>query len=518
MPREGERSPTARRERRSQPRRRPAAARAAVRGVILLQFAANGAGAALVVIYLRWLFPVELPTGEEQQAINVAVFSAYLLITIVLAAPVNAMQLRRAVSWVREGREPTEHERRETVTQPFQQTASAFLGWVGGAVIFGVLNEGTARVSVGIALAGLVTCSMLFLLLERHFRPIFALALEHTELPTSRREILPRLMLAWWLGSAIPLLAIGLAPLTVPEDQRDELFRSWQVTVLLVTCLAGGGLIMRAAAGSVAGPINRVRNSMRRVEQGDLDTRVPVDNLGEIGRLSAGFNSMVQGLREREELFALLDQQVGPEVARRAFEEKPSLGGGRRMVTVLFVDLHGYTAYSEQHAPEEVVDMLNRFFSVVVAVVQTEGGHVNKFEGDAALCVFGAPEDQPDHAARALRAASQLPVAFAARREALEAGIGVATGEAVAGYVGTEHRYEYTVIGDVVNVANRLCDVAKERPARVVAAAETVESAGEDVTTTWRPAGVVQLRGRSADTPVFEPVLEAPVVGATRES
>jgi adenylate cyclase len=476
-----------------------------VRGVVLLQFAANGAGAALVVVYLRWLFPVELPAGEEQQAINVAVFSAYLFVTIVLAAPVNAHRLRRAVSWVREGREPTPRERHDTLTQPFQQTASAFLGWLGGAVIFGLLNEGSARASIGIALAGLVTCSMLFLLLERHFRPIFALALEHTDLPESRREILPRLMLAWWLGSAIPLLAIGLAPLTVPADQRDELFRSWQVTVLLVTCLAGGGLIMRAAAGSVAGPLNRVRNAMRRVEQGDLDSQVPVDNLGEIGRLSAGFNAMVQGLREREELFALLDQQVGPEVARRAFEEKPSLGGGRRVVTVLFVDLQGYTAFSEHHAPEEVVSMLNRFFSVVVAVVQAQGGNVNKFEGDAALCVFGAPEDQADHAARALRAAAKLPPAFAALGEDLEAGIGVATGEAVAGYVGTERRYEYTVIGDVVNVAHRLSDVAKQRSGHVVAAAETVEGAVGDVASSWRPAGSVQLRGRSTETPVFEP-------------
>jgi adenylate cyclase len=174
------------------------------------------------------------------------------------------------------------------------------------------------------------------------------------------------------------------------------------------------------------------------------------------------------------------------------------------MVTVLFVDLHGYTAFSEAHSPEEVVDMLNRFFSVVVRVVQDEGGHVNKFEGDAALCVFGAPEDQPDHAARALRAAARVPVAVAELPDDPDAGIGVATGEAVAGYVGTEHRYEYTVIGDVVNVANRLCDLAKEHPGHVLAAAETIAAAGESAGR-WCEAGVVQLRGRVADTPVFEP-------------
>jgi adenylate cyclase len=492
-------------ERRSTRRRQPAAARAAVRGVILIQALANSAGALVVFAYLYWLFPVELPDAEAEQSINITVFGLYLFVTMVLAAPINGLNLRRAMSWVREGREPTPAERKETLTQPLWQTASAFCGWLGAAVIFGILNENSARVSVGIVLAGLVTCSILYLMLERHFRPIFALALEGAELPENRREILPRLMLAWWLGSAIPLLAVAVAPMTAPDD--TELSRGWEVSLLVVTCLAGGGLIMRGAAGSVAGPINMVRRAMRRVEAGDLDVRLPVDNLGEIGRLEAGFNSMVHDLRERAELFDLLDQQVGPEVARRSLQQKPSLGGGRRVVTVLFVDLHGYTAYSESHTPEEVVDMLNRFFGVVVRVVQQEGGHVNKFEGDAALCVFGAPDDQPDHAERALRAAANLPLAVGQLPDDPDAGVGVSTGEAVAGYVGTEHRYEYTVIGDVVNVASRLCDLAKTRPGRVLAAAETVAAAGRGLgVETWRSGGSVQLRGRSTPTPVFEPV------------
>jgi adenylate cyclase len=476
-------------------------------GVVLLQLLANGAGAVVVLTYLRWLFPVELPSDGLDQTLNAVVFGTYLFLTFIIAAPLNALMLRRAVAWVREGREPTADERQETFIQPFRQTASAFLGWVGAALIFGVLNERGARVSVGIALAGLVTCSMLYLLLERHFRPIFALALEDAELPEHRREILPRLMLAWILGSAIPLLALGLAPLVTPDESTTA---SWRLAVLLITAIVAGGLVMRAAAGSVSGPVNRVRAALRQVEQGNLDTALRVDDLGEIGRLQAGFNAMVEGLREREALHELLDQQVGPEVARHALLERPSLGGSRRLVTVLFADLHGYTAYAEHHSPEEVVAMLNRFFGAVVDVVTAEGGHVNKFEGDAALCIFGAPEDQPDHAERALRAAAALPVTLATLPDEPEAGIGVATGEAVAGYVGTSHRYEYTVIGDVVNVASRLCDLAKQTPGRVLAAAETIVAAGERAAPGidgdgWRSAGSVQLRGRTADTPVFEP-------------
>src|SRR5690606_1899662 len=127
--------------------------------------------------------------------------------------------------------------------------------------------------------------------------------------------------------------------------------------------------------------------------------------------------------------------------------------------------------------------------------------------------VFGAPDDQPDHAARALRAAARLPLAVARLLpDDPDAGVGVATGEAVAGYVGTEHRYEYTVIGDVVNVANRLCDLAKGRPGRVLAAAETVAAAGGDEPSLgrWSSAGVVTLRGRTTPIPVYEPPTAAP--------
>jgi adenylate cyclase len=163
-------------------------------------------------------------------------------------------------------------------------------------------------------------------------------------------------------------------------------------------------------------------------------------------------------------------------------------------VTVLFVDLQGYTRYSERHSPEEVVAMLNRFFRVVVAVVNREGGWVNKFEGDAAMCIFGAPGDQPDHAARALRAAAALPRELARTADVLPAGVGVATGEVLAGFVGTAERYEYTVIGDVVNLAARLCELAKEQRSGVLADAHTVDGAGRPEE--WVDVGRVRIRGR----------------------
>ncbi len=135
---------------------------------------------------------------------------------------------------------------------------------------------------------------------------------------------------------------------------------------------------------------------------------MPVDDGSEVGRLQAGFNAMVAGLREREQLRDLYGRQVGADVAREALERGIALGGETRDVSALFVDVVGSTQLAHRERPERVVALLNEFFNVVVDAVHDRGGLVNKFEGDAALCVFGAPVPQEDHAARALACAREL--------------------------------------------------------------------------------------------------------------
>jgi adenylate cyclase len=179
---------------------------------------------------------------------------------------------------------------------------------------------------------------------------------------------------------------------------------------------------------------------------------------------------------------------------------------------VLFVDLIGSTALAQQQPPAEVVATLNALFGAVVRVVGAEGGWVNKFEGDGCLCVFGAPAPQPDHAARALRAARVLHcelVDLAGRHPGLDAGIGVSSGPVVAGNVGTEERYEYTVIGDPVNEAARLVEEAKLQPMRVLASQASVERAGDEGRS-WSKVGELTLRGRSAPTCAYVPSGQLP--------
>lgn len=181
---------------------------------------------------------------------------------------------------------------------------------------------------------------------------------------------------------------------------------------LAATALALGGLAlvvglaaMTLTARSLADPIVGVRRALKRVQRGESG----VYDGSEVGLLQAGFNQMVEGLAERERLRDLFGRQVGEDVARKALEEGLPLGGEVRDVAVLFVDMVGSTQLAADRPPEEVVELLNELFAIVVEVAAEHGGAVNKFEGDAALVVFGAPLDHDDAAGGALAAGRELP-------------------------------------------------------------------------------------------------------------
>jgi adenylate cyclase len=152
-----------------------------------------------------------------------------------------------------------------------------------------------------------------------------------------------------------------------------------------------------------------------------------------------------------------------------------------------------------------VVAALNRFFEVVVSVVDEHGGLVNKFEGDAALCIFGAPLKLNDPAAAALAAAREMVTRLRSEVPELDAGVGVSQGIVIAGNIGATRRLEYTVIGDPVNEAARLTEQAKERPERVVASQRIVDRADAGERNRWTLLEPMLLRGRLEPTVLAVP-------------
>ncbi|MBV8983903.1 MAG: adenylate/guanylate cyclase domain-containing protein [Acidimicrobiia bacterium] len=457
--------------------------------------------------------------GIGWSKVDFIIFGAYLPVAFVACGLRSAHSYKRATVWLGENRSPTRDEQRRTLRLPLQEAAEGMVPWVVAAVIWVTLNLAyygnsstfAIRVGLSILLGGLATSALVYLLVERTFRPLFALALAG-DVPerSGAMSVRARLMLSWALGADLFLIMIGLTFLGRPAHHPPSAISIW---FLVDTGLFAGAIVLYVAARSVADPLRDLRQAVGRVRSGDLDVEVEVDDGAEVGLLQAGFNKMVAGLRERRQLQDLFGRYVGEDVAREALEHGVRLGGERREVSALFVDLLGSTTLAQTRSPDDVVDLLNRFFDIVVRTVAAEGGWVNKFEGDGALCVFGAPMAQDDHATRALRAARTIRreiLALSASEAGIDAAVGVSSGTVVAGNVGAEQRYEYTVIGDPVNQAARLTDEAKHRLGRVLASEEAVARADGE-SRSWVVADELRLRGRSDPTLVFEPAPSASV-------
>jgi adenylate cyclase len=248
---------------------------------------------------------------------------------------------------------------------------------------------------------------------------------------------------------------------------------------------------------SLLQPLEDLRKGTERVTAGDLRVRVPVLGTDETGRLAGSFNQMVAGLEERERLREAFGAFVDPQLAERVLEEGTTLEGEELEVTVLFVDIREFTAFAERASAAEVVAELNRFYELVVPVLVRHGGHANKFIGDGLLAVFGAPDQLPDHADRAVAAA--LEIADEVRRaygRRLRIGIGVNSGPVVAGTIGGGGHVEFTVIGDTVNTAARVEAITRETDDVVLVTDATCALLRQDHGG-FAERGAVTLRGRS---------------------
>ncbi|MEE3127991.1 MAG: adenylate/guanylate cyclase domain-containing protein [Actinomycetota bacterium] len=471
--------------------------------------ATHAIGAGVVVVLTLFVVPQPGAGRDLLVALAIAV-PVYVGLALGVGVLWGTRVAFRSLRWALRGEEPSPADRRRSMRVPLQLAVVSATLWCGGVLLFTTLALwlaparalGTAPT---VAIGGIVVCAVTYLMAEFFLRPVSARAL--TGSPESRPRGLGvggRMLTFWLLGTAAPLVGLGYAAISALA-QGDVSADRMAVLALAISAvvLVFGLLVTVLNARSVVAPLVSVRKALARVQDGDLDQRVPVYDATELGLLQAGFNHMAEGLTEREHLRDLFGRHVGQEVARAAAAGDVELGGETRRVTVLFVDLVGSTAIAADRSPTEVVELLNGFFDVVVDEIAREGGLVNKFMGDAVLAIFGAPVDLPDHATRGLRAARAMVERLGREHPDLDCGVGVFTGETVAGNVGTRARFEYTVIGDAVNAAARLTELAKDVEGRVLTCAESLAEADEHEAAQWRSHERATLRGRTEETELF---------------
>ena len=348
-----------------------------------------------------------------------------------------------------------------------------------------------------------------YLAIEAGMRPVLLdINREVTPRLRSEPETLP---LRLRLMAALPLINIitGLVVVALTSDGGEAAQIGVDVLIAVAVATAISLELTILLSKSILRPIADLQRATEAVGEGRHDVTVPVISGDELGELAASFNQMVAGLRERERLREAFGTYLDKEVAEYILSEGFAEEGIEREVSILFCDVESFTRFAAQASATEVVARLNELFETVVPVVARHGGHVDKFEGDGLLAVFGAPEPYPDHADRAVRAAVEMAARVNAGK-GFRIGVGVNTGRVVAGSIGGAGRLNFSVIGDPVNVASRTESATRRTGDDVLITAATAERLHEARPLAERPG--ITLKGFDEPVTLYAP--EVPDIAA----
>jgi adenylate cyclase len=478
-----------------------------------IQYAIDLASAyvAAVVSATAILIPLRGHTSVGFAEKNTPTVAVLIVLGIISVAVAGVLSIAPTLRWFAAGKEPNQQQREAAMKLVGRQSVILFSAWgVAGAILMLLNRNGGAAlllpILLGVLLGGPAAAGTGILLAQRTLRPIMGAATLGSEPRLLVPGVFARLVLLWFLCSAVPIGVITTLVVLRSYGWLIQKSASLDVPVLVVSlaALVLGLPTMILTSRSISDPLGEVVDAMAEVEHGRIGTYVGAYERSQIGRLQTGFNRMVAGLAERDRLRDLFGRHVGTDVAQRAIEEGASLSGDVVEAAVLFIDLVGSTQLAESRPPQEVADVLNDFFRIVVDAVDEHHGLINKFAGDAALAVFGAPLRTSEPASAALAAARELATQLR-RLPVVDFGIGVSAGRVFAGNIGAENRYEYTVIGDAVNEAARLADLAKTADRRILCSAAAIDRADEAERAHWAECYSTVLRGRSEATHVSAP-------------
>jgi adenylate cyclase len=465
-------------------------------GLAALVTTANLSGLAVIVTQL-WLNGFLGRLGPDWPR-ALAFVGIYPAVGFVAGIVLAVRDRKTYFGWLDAARKPTEVEARRLLHLPVAITMRALALWIPGVIVATVIfaqlspHNDPGVTAALFTIGAFESAAVTFLIVDRLIRPtipVVARVLGWTMHWSS--SVLVRVVLTWAVAAALPLLML-IVVLADPAAAASDRVRT--AIYLSGVGIGVGALATAFLARAVAAPMRTLRQALDRIAQGDWAARVPIGSTSEIGRLEHSVNELAANLRERERMREVFGRHVGTEVAERALGGGADLTGDVREVSALFVDVTGSVELSTGLPPQEFVAKLNRLLAIVVAATEENNGLVNKFEGDAALCVFGAPIALRDNATPALRAARRIRDEVLATGE-LDIGIGVARGPVFAGDVGSDTRLEFTVIGDAVNEAARLTTAAKDVPRRILVSQAVIEAGADHERAKWTFYDTIVLRG-----------------------
>jgi class 3 adenylate cyclase len=304
-------------------------------------------------------------------------------------------------------------------------------------------------------------------------------------------------------------LKLGVARIGLSEKALSKSIRNQRITYIWIALVfvATGLLVSFALARVLTRPLDLLADGIQVVTRGDLRRLVAVRYDDEIGKLTGAFNQMIQSLREKLLMEKYLSQSTVLNIKENRDVTQLKLGGERKYVTALFSDARGFTALSEKMSPEEVVSLMNIYLNLQTTVIHQRGGIVDKFVGDEVMAIFEGRGMEINAVRAAVEIQNYLRALNAARaasgEKQVNVGIGLNSGEVVMGNMGSEDHMDYTVIGDCINVAARLCGVAQ--PGQVLVTKIIYDVIGDQAT--WKEMPPVLVKGKEQPIGIAEPMV-----------
>ena len=370
--------------------------------------------------------------------------------------------------------------RAKTINIPWMVAIFCAIGWIGCIPVFiyslSSATEGLIQVDkdliahinrhlvISFFISGTISGSQAFFIAEicclQLLYPEFFDRGQHVQAEGGLAGSLRIKWLVWVVSTVVcPVTAellLYFAP--YPRPPNASQFAIAVAVIFMAFSLLSAWLLARL----IIRPIRHLRSAAKKVSEGDFDAQVELQRSDDFGMLIAEFNRMVSGLKEKDHVQTMFGRHVGQRAARAILDSPAGLSGTNREITAMFVDVRNFTSISESRSPEEVVELLNVFFQNMVEIVEDCGGMVNKFLGDGFMALFGAIESENSKGQFHADAAVECAVRMADRLKEVNQrvslpfdfaiGVGIHTGEAVVGSIGSQQRLEYTAIGDTVNV------------------------------------------------------------------
>lgn len=470
--------------------------------VCISPLAANIVGSIFNILYNSKQIEPMLSVAQQQrfeacwQVFNLAVYPAAILgyvLPLLWLRPIHrALLLNESV-------DPNRFKRaqRYVVNLPWWFLAVTALGWLTCIPVFPAAlkalseplpSDVTFHLIVSFVIASSIAITQTFFAVEmvsqKALFPVFFRRDNPANVPGGvPLNLKARAMMLYVSTVVSPVISLVL--LVVPDEANGN---RWFAIAVAGVAIAFGAVIFWMYGRLVEVPVRLLRKAAMSVAEEDLNVRVNLLRADDFGPLIERFNLMVEGLREREHLQETFGRHVGREAAKQILLQDEGLVGSEQVISVMFVDVRNFTEHSSTHSPEEVVKVLNIFFREAVDKIESNGGMVNKFLGDGFMALFGIGSTEGNHAEQAVVAGKAMLCCLDETAHELEQagwpglkiGIGINTGPAIVGSIGSPKRQEYTAIGDTVNVAARVEALTKTLGCQLLITEATRLHLGQD--------------------------------------